>query len=90
MNDNQFEKDDLKDKDDSDIHEKQENKENKEEENHQEQDDEKNKKILKNQIIKMKIKKIRNHLMKNKNRMINIILLIIKEMMKKEELLERL
>ena len=43
MNDNQFEKDDLKDKDDSDIHEKQENKENKEEEkskqgNHQEQD----------------------------------------------------
>ena len=27
MNDNQFEKDDLKDKDDSDIHEKQENKE---------------------------------------------------------------
>ena len=30
MNDNQFEKDDLKDKDDSDIHEKQENKENKE------------------------------------------------------------
>lgn len=43
MNDNQFEKDDLKDKDDSDIHEKQENKENKKEEkskeeNHQEQD----------------------------------------------------
>ena len=46
MNDNQFEKDDLKDKDDSDIHEKQENKENKDnkeeekskEENHQEQD----------------------------------------------------
>ena len=43
MNDNQFEKDDLKDKDDSDIHEKQENKDNKEEEkskeeNHQEQD----------------------------------------------------
>lgn len=43
MNDNQFEKDDLKDKDDSDIHEKQGNKENKEEEkskqeNHQEQD----------------------------------------------------
>ena len=43
MNDNQFEKDDLKDKDDSDIHEKQENKENKGEEkskqeNHQEQD----------------------------------------------------
>ena len=43
MNDNQFEKDDLKDKDDSDILEKQENKENKEEEkskeeNHQEQD----------------------------------------------------
>ncbi|OFQ54864.1 cell division protein FtsH [Fusobacterium sp. HMSC065F01] len=43
MNDNQFEKDDLKDKDNSDIHEKQENKDNKEEEkskeeNHQEQD----------------------------------------------------
>ena len=46
MNDNQFEKDDLKDKDDSDIHEKQENKDNKDnkeeekskEENHQEQD----------------------------------------------------
>lgn len=46
MNDNQFEKDDLKDKDNSDIHEKQENKDNKDnkeeekskEENHQEQD----------------------------------------------------
>ncbi|QQB74086.1 ATP-dependent zinc metalloprotease FtsH [Fusobacterium canifelinum] len=41
MNDNQFENEDLKNKDDSDVHEKQENKENKEtkEENSQEQND---------------------------------------------------
>jgi len=41
------------------------------------------------------ILKIKNHLikikkMKIKNKMINIILLIIKEMMKEEELLEKL
>lgn len=41
MNDNQFENEDLKNKDDSDVHEEQENKENKEtkEENSQEQND---------------------------------------------------
>ena len=40
MNDNQFENEDLKDKDDSDVHEKQENKQEEEskQENKQEQD----------------------------------------------------
>ena len=46
-----------------------------------------NKKINKNKIAKIKIK---NHLMKIKNKMINIIPLVIKEMMKEEELLEKL
>jgi hypothetical protein len=48
-----------------------------------------NKKINKNKIAKIKIK---NHLMKIKNKMINTILLIIKikEMRKEEELLVKL
>ena len=36
MNDNQFENEDLKNKDDSDVHEKQENKENENDEKKQE------------------------------------------------------
>ena len=67
MNDNQFENEDLKDKDDSEVHEKQENKETAEPKQEEDQQDEKNQNENKNNEKDSEDKKSSNENEKDDN-----------------------